>query len=175
MLAALLPFVALFFVSQIARAQDGSSIPGLTEGQQECLADCLFVGIPAATNCPQYTNDPDVACFCSSAPFVANITQCTSTQCSICTGGGCNITADPLTDACGANATVTGSASNSGSASRTLSSSGSAPTSGSASGSASGSGNPTPSAPSSASPASVSSLQKATILTSALIFLGLAM
>ncbi|KAF7333745.1 hypothetical protein MVEN_02331100 [Mycena venus] len=176
MLAAL-PAVALFFsILKFVGAQDGgSSIPGLTEGQQTCLANCLFFGVPAATDCPQpqdSNDDPDLACFCSSKAFIANVTQCASTGCNICTTGGCNITASPLTDACGSNTTGSGSISNSASASRTTPGSGS---SGSSTVSLSGS---TSSPSGSGAPNSAqhfTSLQRATILVAVLVFLGLAM
>ncbi|KAJ7907023.1 hypothetical protein B0H13DRAFT_703044 [Mycena leptocephala] len=162
MLATLLPTVALFLVSRIegVRAQNGSSIPGLTDLQQQCLANCLFIGVPAAPNCPQYTDDPDIACFCSSSAFVTNVTQCASAQCNICTTGGCNITANPLTDVCGSNATVTGSASSSASSTASGSVSGGAPA-------PSGSGAPN------SSPHSFAALQSVTIFTAALVVLGL--
>ncbi|KAF8215419.1 hypothetical protein K438DRAFT_1801212 [Mycena galopus ATCC 62051] len=123
---ALLPSIALsLLLLRPVYAQNGSSIPGLTEGQQECLANCLFFGISAAANCPQDSADPDVACFCGSQSFVANVTQCASSGCNICTTGGCNITANPLTDACGSDGTgsVINSASTSATASASVSSS----------------------------------------------------
>ncbi|KAJ7150694.1 hypothetical protein C8R46DRAFT_1229624 [Mycena filopes] len=150
MLVALFPILALCLVSHIntARAQN-FSIPGLTEGQQECLAACIFIGTPAATGCEANAPDPDVACFCGSIPYTSNVTQCASTTCSVCTTGGCNITANPLVDQCG-DTTGTGSSTPSGSASGSApSASGSAP-SASKSGSAptaSGSGSKSSSAP----------------------------
>ncbi|KAJ7279541.1 hypothetical protein C8J57DRAFT_1287967 [Mycena rebaudengoi] len=95
---------ALFLAScNVVAAQGQSSIPGLTDGQQNCLAICLFNGIPAAASCNPNDADLDaeVACFCGSAAYTSNVTQCASDTCNICTTGGCNITANPLVDACG--------------------------------------------------------------------------
>ncbi|KAF8166888.1 hypothetical protein K438DRAFT_1856590 [Mycena galopus ATCC 62051] len=171
---ALLPSIALsLLLLRPVYAQNGSSIPGLTEGQQECLANCLFFGIPAAANCPQDSADPDVACFCGSQSFVANVTQCASSGCNICTTGGCNITANPLTDACGSDGTGTVSASNSESTSATASASVSSSV---APGSPSGSG-PLPSgsgAPNSAR-YPFEFVQTATALSIALVFVALMM
>ncbi|KAJ7106662.1 hypothetical protein C8R44DRAFT_805652 [Mycena epipterygia] len=92
------------------------SIPGLTDGQQTCLANCIFAGLPAATGCDATSDNPDVACFCASTAYTTNVTQCATTTCSVCTSGACNITANPLVDQCGS-AAVSGSGSASGGAS----------------------------------------------------------
>ncbi|KAJ7454137.1 hypothetical protein FB451DRAFT_1280290, partial [Mycena latifolia] len=117
MLAPIFPVtVALGLASLItadtADTPSGSSIPGLTDGQQTCLANCIFFGIPAAANCDPNADPPDVACFCGSSAYTSNVTQCASATCSICTTGGCNITADPLTDQCNS-ATLSGSSASS--------------------------------------------------------------
>ncbi|KAJ6627743.1 hypothetical protein B0H10DRAFT_2210259 [Mycena sp. CBHHK59/15] len=129
---------------------------------KECLANCIFAGLPAAANCDPNADAPDVACFCASSAYTSNVTQCASATCSICTTGACNITADPLTDQCNSAApsgSVPASASKT-SAAPSGSGSGSATSAGSGSGSAtsagSGSGSATPAGSGSTTPNSVS-------------------
>ncbi|KAJ7717351.1 hypothetical protein B0H16DRAFT_440248 [Mycena metata] len=166
MLLALLPLLALCFVSQINTAQAQSSIPGLTDGQQQCLANCIFIGLPAATNCDPNAVDPDVACFCGSTAYTSNVTACASTTCSICTTGGCNITANPLVDQC------TGTGSGSSASGSPLSTSGSASIP-SASSKSSSAPAPSGSAPPNSARQMPSLLKDVTLLTVALTALAL--
>ncbi|KAJ7624593.1 hypothetical protein FB45DRAFT_1060852 [Roridomyces roridus] len=95
-----LVFLICTLLLEKAFAQGNSSIPGITDGQQTCLANCIFFGIPAASNCDPNDLPDSISCFCASTAYTSNVTQCASTQCSICTTGGCNITANPLVDQC---------------------------------------------------------------------------
>ncbi|KAJ7492911.1 hypothetical protein B0H11DRAFT_974626 [Mycena galericulata] len=102
-------FLALFLVSLNGVSSQGFTIPGLTDGQQTCLADCIFVGLSATSSCgdPDAV-DPDVACYCGSSAYTTNVTQCASATCSVCTTGGCNITANPLVDVCNSTTLASG-------------------------------------------------------------------
>ncbi|KAJ7731701.1 hypothetical protein DFH07DRAFT_847128 [Mycena maculata] len=74
-----------------------SLIPGLSWGQANCLSSCLIHGLPTAPNCNinDYILDASL-CFCSSAAFVANLTQCAAADCNVCMTGKCNVTASPF-------------------------------------------------------------------------------
>ncbi|KAJ6474547.1 hypothetical protein DFH09DRAFT_1218092 [Mycena vulgaris] len=178
MLAILFPIAALLASLNVVFAQGSSSIPGLTDGQGACLGLCIFAGLPAAPDCDANTETPDIACFCGSAAYTSNVTQCASAECNICTTGGCNITADPLTDQCNS-ATLSGSSASSSKTAAPLSGSGSSgsPTSTGPSSATSGS---TSSAPSTtptgaASAFNAAHMRQAMVIAAGLVLLGLTM
>ncbi|KAJ7662312.1 hypothetical protein B0H17DRAFT_1212001 [Mycena rosella] len=157
MLATIFPIAAAVGLASLntaaAQGGPGSSIPGITQDQQSCLAHCVSIGIAAApSNCTSNALPVDVICLCGSSAYTSNVTQCAGATCSVCTTGGCNITADPLADSCNAT-TVPGS--------------GAAPNS-SVSGTA-----PSPSTTLNAASAVFHCIGRATVITAGLVIVGL--
>ncbi|KAF7324502.1 hypothetical protein MKEN_00490900 [Mycena kentingensis (nom. inval.)] len=94
------------------RAALNITIPGLTDGQKDCVSSCIFDNIGRASTCNPTSDDG--TCFCASSAYVGTVEYCSATQCSVCVdgapgsaaapGGKCNVTGNPLESQCGSSA-----------------------------------------------------------------------